>query len=1743
MLYAATMDKDHDKKARVIKAIEKGDLSELHRLLEDFPEWDIRSEHLELSHYISSGGKQFALHLACMYGHLNIVEYLVFQRGCSVTQTNLGGLTPLVLAWFYEHWEVVLCLLNYIQEKGFLQGKRSSRLGLSVEAIIPQFQVLAPFENDSLRDACKQNLLQTLQCLCKMKRNSPGLHASWRVACASRDLPTMQFIIKYGNFIYHEMPDLHKACLLGDETVAIKMINESQSGINSLVETDKYGMTPVHYASCEPHLLHVLVRVGEQMCDDIGINMKQFRDTPMGNTPLHYAVMCGCLESLDVLASLCGSLIINIKNNKGYTPLHLSVKQLNMLVALLKYQQCRVNETDDNGETALHMACRGWKVECVRALIQNERCDPNIQLSDGSTALHVAVGSTYTVYQQEIVQVLLESDKTDPNMIDDIGQTALHLAVIVNHFKTASLIVKCRKCRPNIPNKDGNTPLHCAIASGKLNAVGALISSGKCSREHNIVNSTLLLHRVVDSNIPQLLSTLLKYLDNDCSINEKDDNGETLLHKACRLGNLECIRVLIKDERCDPNIQLSDGSTALHVAVGSTYAVYQQEIVQVLMESDKIDPNINDNTDQTPFHSAIASGKLNIVEALISSGKCRQEHNIHTFVDSTKPQLLSALLKYLDNDCSVNEKDDNGETALHKACRGGKLEYIRVLIGDKRCDPNIQLRGGSTALHVAVSSDHTVYQQPIVQCLLKSANIDPNLKDNSGQTPLHIAVERKHFEIAFLLFKHSTHKPNLQDNDGNTALHLGVGSLCVVELFLSHTSIDLNIQNSAGNTPLHEAVIRGASCDVVKALVLHKSCDPNIINKAGMTPLQCAISSGQLDYVEILISSGKCSHEHKSISDTLVLHRIVDSNKPYLFSALLKCPDCSINEKDSNGETALHKACRDGKLEYIHALIKDERCDTNIQLSDGSTALHIALSRQYTVHHHEAVQCLLESDKIDPNCKDNSGQTPLHIAVVRKNVKTASLIIKHSKVRPNLQDNNGSTALHLSFGSIFVVERFLSHTSIDLNIQNSAGNTPLHEAVIREASCDVVKALVLHKSCDPNIVNTTGMTPLQCAIASGELDYVEILISSGKCSHKHKSIRGSHRDMDSNKPQLFFALLKCPDFSINKKDSNGRTALHKACRKEKLEYIRALIEDERCDPNIQLSDGSTALHVAISSHYHRVYHHEAVQCLLKSTKIDPNLKDNSGQTPLHIAVVRKHFKSASLLLKRSTHKPNLQDNDGNTALHLGVGVGSLYAVELFLSHTSIDLNIQNSAGNTPLHEAVIREASFHVVKLYVIKALVLHKSCDPNIVNKAGMTPLQCAIASERLFNVVKILISSGKCSQEPLLLHKVVKSKKVQLLSVLLKSPDCSVNEKNGNGETALHKACIGGKLENIRVLIGDKRCDPNIQLSDGSTALHVALSSNYHTVYNHEVVQCLLESATIDPNLKDNSGQTPLHIAVVRKHFEIASLLLQHSTCKPNLQDNDGNTALHLGVGSLHVVRQFLSHTSIDLNIQKSAGNTPLHEACVKALVLHKSCDPNISNTAGMTPLQYAIASGKLSVVGALISSGKCSQEHNIITSTLLHKVVDSDVPQLLSAFLKYLDNDCSINEKDDNGETALHKVCRDEKLEYIRALIEDERCDPNIQFSDGSTALHVAISSHYHRVYHHEAVQCLLKSTKIDPNLKDNSGQTPLHIAVVRKHFKSASLLLKRSTHKPNLQDNDRNTALHLGVGSLYAVCLTH
>ena len=89
----------------VVSAIERGDLSELQHVLEE-SEWDIGSEPL-------NNIGQTALHIACANGHLDIVQYLVNKKGCSMTVKDFYKDTPLMLSFVNRHWKVINILFRY----------------------------------------------------------------------------------------------------------------------------------------------------------------------------------------------------------------------------------------------------------------------------------------------------------------------------------------------------------------------------------------------------------------------------------------------------------------------------------------------------------------------------------------------------------------------------------------------------------------------------------------------------------------------------------------------------------------------------------------------------------------------------------------------------------------------------------------------------------------------------------------------------------------------------------------------------------------------------------------------------------------------------------------------------------------------------------------------------------------------------------------------------------------------------------------------------------------------------------------------------------------------------------------------------------------------------------------------------------------------------------------------------------------------------------------------------------------------------------------------------------------------------------------------------------------------------------------------------------------------------------------------------------------------------------------------
>ncbi|CAN0878707.1 Poly [ADP-ribose] polymerase tankyrase-1 [Linum grandiflorum] len=105
-----------------------------------------------------------------------------------------------------------------------------------------------------------------------------------------------------------------------------------------------------------------------------------------------------------------------------------------------------------------------------------------------------------------------------------------------------------------------------------------------------------------------------------------------------------------------------------------------------------------------------------------------------------------------DNDGSIDEPLEDGDTALHLACLYGYLSCVRILL-ERGANIEVKDEDGAIPLHDACAGGYT----EIVQLLLNHANDADAVKrmletiDDEGDTPLHHASRGEHAAIVNLL--------------------------------------------------------------------------------------------------------------------------------------------------------------------------------------------------------------------------------------------------------------------------------------------------------------------------------------------------------------------------------------------------------------------------------------------------------------------------------------------------------------------------------------------------------------------------------------------------------------------------------------------------------------------------------------------------------------------------------------------------------------------------------------------------------------------------------------------------------------------------------------------------------------------------------------------------------------------------------------------------------------------------------
>ena len=904
-----------------------------------------------------------------------------------------------------------------------------------------------------------------------------------------------------------------------------------------------------------------------------------------------------------------------------------------------------VDETDDDGNTLLHLAADAGHLQVIAVAVES------------GASVTVTNRKGLTPYQ--LAQRRRKSKKHVSGFRDNSRSAGLHQACSEGNVERLKVLL-CQGARLSDKGGNGDTPLHSACRAGQTEVASLLIQLGAAI--HKDWYCCTPLHYACESCDVDTIKLLVEL---GADVNAKRDNGNTPLHCACMSCDVDTIRLLV-ELGADVNAKRNDGGTPLHCACQQHVYV---DTIRLLVELGA-DVNVKRNDGGTPLHCA-----------------CQQ----HVYVDTIR------LLVELGAD--VNVKRNDGVAPLHCACQHGHVDTIRLLV-ELGADVNVKRNDGVAPLHCACQNGH----EDTVR-LLVELGADVNVKRNDGVAPLHCACQHGHVDTIRLLVElgadvnvkmdngdttfHSACEDaeddlirllvelgadvNVKSDDGDTPLHCACknGDVDTIRL-LVELGADVNVKRNDGVAPLHCACQHG-HVDTIRLLV-ELGADFNVKSDDGDTPLHCACKNGDVDTIRLLVELGADVNVKRN-DGVAPLHCACQHGHVDTIRLLVEL-GADVNVKMDNGDTAFHSACEDAEDDLIRLLV-ELGADVNVKRNNGDTALHCACAGA----DEDTIRLLVELGA-DVNVKRKNGDTALHCACAGADEDTIRLLVELG-ADVNVKRKNGDTALHCACaGADEDTIRLLVELGADVNVKRNDGVAPLHCAC-QHGHVDTIR-LLMELGADVNVKRNNGVAPLHCACQHGHVDTVRLLVELGA----HVNVKG-----DKGNTPLHCAcqnghvdtvrLLVELGADVNVKRNDGGTPLHCACQKKgRNDTIRLLVE-LGADVNVKRNDGGTPLHCACQQ-----YVYVDTIRLLVELGADVNAKSNDGNTPLHLACGFDDVDTHGALVELDDHdyiKSDIRPHD--FSFPFSYRNARRMDIAKVLLELGADVNQRGRGGYRPLHHA------------------------------------------------------------------------------------------------------------------------------------------------------------------------------------------------------------------------------------------------------------------------------------------------------------------------------------------------------------------------------------------------------------------------------------------------------------------------
>jgi ankyrin repeat protein len=412
-----------------------------------------------------------------------------------------------------------------------------------------------------------------------------------------------------------------------------------------------------------------------------------------GDTPLSTACVEGRINVVELMLSRGGN--INTRARLGMTLLMLAAMNGHVdVVDLLLDRGASVNDRDNDGATALYLAVENNHIEVVRRLIA-AGADVSIADADMATPL-------MTCEDAEIGALLLDHG-ADMYETDMNGHSSIMHACKLGNNDMLSLFIN-RGADVFRPTEAGDTGLLFASFNGHEATVNMLLQTEGVTKQwiDTVSGSSTALSIAVEEGrsacvaaliafradvnlVPALRSTenheIIKMLLEAGAVDSPAAGGWTALMLAASDGRRDAVKLLL-EHKSDIEAASADGFTPLIWATMSG-----GDSIPMLLDAGA-DPRAADNHGRVPLmHVFFADSFSELAEAAPDTVShrdlCGRTVFHHYSASRAKHGPLAQLcecVKSGEHQIDINDRDDNGDTALHMAMADSNSGAVELLL-------------------------------------------------------------------------------------------------------------------------------------------------------------------------------------------------------------------------------------------------------------------------------------------------------------------------------------------------------------------------------------------------------------------------------------------------------------------------------------------------------------------------------------------------------------------------------------------------------------------------------------------------------------------------------------------------------------------------------------------------------------------------------------------------------------------------------------------------------------------------------------------------------------------------------------------------------------------------------------------------------------------------------------------------------------------------------------------------------